>query len=354
VSSYKVVFLGLAVAGPEEEARLISGLQKKFNLTPEKAERLLQRIPIVVKKGIGKEEMEKYLKAFEGIGGRVRGEVEEEVIAEPPEISAEPEPGKKPYMGRMITCPQCGFEQPETDECVKCGIIISKYVYQQEMARSVEGQVREISPEDKYVPWESGEGFISAFLRTTWGALFSPTRFFKKVGNGEGYWSAFIYGVISGIIGLGGTLLWQWFLFSQWFPVQKFSDLLYSVYFVILTFAIPLMVAFSIYFGTAVTHLCLMIVGGNKKGFQKTFRVISYAFSGNLFGIIPFIGSTIGGIYILILTILGVREGHGISTGRAVLAVFLPIMVGVGVTVLAVIFLRLFFGTLGFFGGVGV
>ena len=94
-----------------------------------------------------------------------------------------------------------------------------------------------------------------------------------------------------------------------------------------------------------------MIVGGNKKGFQTTFRAISYSFSGYLFGIIPFIGSTIGGIYILILTILGVREGHGISTGKAVLAVLLPIIVGVGVTILAVLLIPLLLGTLGFFGG---
>jgi len=50
VGQYKVIFLGLAVAGPEEEARLLRGLEKKFGLSQERAERLLQRVPIVVKK----------------------------------------------------------------------------------------------------------------------------------------------------------------------------------------------------------------------------------------------------------------------------------------------------------------
>ena len=67
---YKVIFLGLAVAGPEEEARLLAGIRKNFNLSPEKAERLLQRVPIVVKKGISKEEMERYVQAFESFGGQ--------------------------------------------------------------------------------------------------------------------------------------------------------------------------------------------------------------------------------------------------------------------------------------------
>jgi hypothetical protein len=361
VSLYKVIFLGMAVAGSEEEARLIGGLQKKFNLSPEKAERLLQRVPIVVKKGCSKEEMERYVKAFGEIGGRIRVE-EEPMMTEPFEFSPPPSPEpvrepvheREPYTGTMITCPQCGFEQPETNECKKCGIIISKYLQYQEMARSFEGKVREISSEDKYTPWESGEGFIWAFLRTTRDVLFSPTRFFKKMDIGKGYWSSLIYGMISGIIGFGGAILWPWFFFSQWFPIPKFLALPYSLYFIIVTIALPLMVVSSILIGSGVTHLCLMIVGGNKTGYQTTFRVISYSFSGYLFGIIPFIGSTIGGIYALILTIFGVREGHGISTGRAVLAVLLPVIVGVGLGILAAILIPLFFGMFGFFGGVGV
>ena len=354
MSHYKVVFLGLRVAGPEEEIRLIAGLQKKFNLSPEKAERLLQRVPIVVKKGISKEDMEKYVKAFEEIGGRVRAEVEEELNTELPEISPEAEPERKPYIARMITCPQCGFEQPETSECVKCGVIISKYLSQQEMVHPIEGQIRGISPEDRYAAWESGEGFISAFFTTIRDSLFSPARFFQKVGAGEGYWPPLIYGVIIGIIGFGGSLLWQWYLLSQWVPFQRFSDLPYSSYFTLLTIALPLAVAFSIVAGSILAHLSLMIVGGNKKGFQGTFRAISYSFSGSLFGIIPIVGSTIGTMYILILAIIGIREGHGLSTGRAFLAVLLSVIIGVGFSTLPFILMALFFGTLGFSRGIGV
>ena len=144
---YNVIFLGLKVAGPEDEARLLWGLQKKFNLTPERAERLLQKVPVVVKKTISKEEMEKYARAFEEIGGRVRIEEEEEMITEMPEVSSQPEPGKKPYMEKMIACPQCGFEQPETNECIKCGVIISKYSFEKETAPPVEQKIEELSPE---------------------------------------------------------------------------------------------------------------------------------------------------------------------------------------------------------------
>lgn len=354
---YKVIFLGLTVAGPEEEARLIQGLQKKFNLTPEKAEGMLQRVPVVVKKGILKEEMERYVKVFEEIGGRVR--VEEEPTHEFSKIAPEPgppprpKPETKPYTGPTVICPQCGFEQPESDECARCGIVISKHKEYEQMARSIEGQIREISTEEKTSPWESGEGFFWAYMRTTREALFSPTKFFRKVATGEGYWSPLIYGIISGIIGFGVSLLYQWFLFSQFIPPQIHAFIPYNLLLTIFLIGIPLMAFFSIIAGSGVTHLCLMIVGGNKSGFQGTFRAFSYSFCAHLFDIVPFIGSFIGSIYMIVLFIIGVREGHGISTGKAALAVLLPAIVMVALIILAIL-IPFFMGSMRFFGGVGV
>jgi hypothetical protein len=360
---YKVIFLGLSVIGSDEETRLLRGLQKKFNLTPEKAESLLQRVPIVVKKGVSKEEAEKYVRAFEEIGGRVS--VEEELppgleITHDYEPKARPEPKpafthrpeseEKPYKGTMVTCPQCGFEQPETDECIKCGIIISKYVQYQEMARSVEGQVREVS-KDEYVPWESGEGFIGAFFQTLRDSLFSPTKFFKKISFGEGYWSPLIYGLITGIIGNGCAIFWFWLFMAKMIPMDRFP-FPYSLSVIKMILPLPFQLAIAMFVGSAIIHLCLMIVGGNNNGYKTTFRAISYSYSAYLFGIIPFIGLFIEGIYTLILTIIGVREGHGISTGKAVLAVLLPAIVIFGLIIIAIMIVMTFIGSMGFFGGV--
>ncbi len=371
MASYKVIFLGLSVIGPEEEARLLGGLQKKFSLSPEKAEGLLQRVPIVVKKGVSKEEAEKYMRAFEQIGGRV--EVEEERLPnmeitqeyepKPPPIpkpaarpepkptfTYRPEPEKKPYTGIMVTCPQCGFEQPETDECIKCGIIISKYVQYQEMARSFEGQVREISAEE-YTPWESGEGFLKAFYRTTRDSLFSPSQFFKKISFGEGYWAPLIYGLIAGIIGNGCAIFWFWLFMAQLIPMDRIP-FHYSLSILQIVVPLPFQQAVAMFLGSAIIHLCLMIVGGNNNGYKTTFRAISYSYSGYLFGIIPFIGLFIGNTYTFILTIIGVREGHGISTGKAILAVLLPAIVIFGLIFIAILLVMTFVGSMGFFGGV--
>jgi hypothetical protein len=373
VASYKVIFLGLSVIEPEEEGRLLSGLQKRFNLAPEKAENLLQKVPVVVKKGLSKEEAERFVKVFDEIGGRVKVE-EEEIPAleitqeyepkprlEPKPVPRpeskptphSPEPERRTYKGGMVTCPQCRFEQPETDECVKCGIIISKYVQFQEMARSVEGQVREISSEE-YTPWESGGGFIGAFIKTTQEVLFSPTKFFKKAAAGKGYWSPFIFAMISGIIGSGVGLLWQWLFLSGVVPSQLLSAATYSVFLTFAIISIPFTIALSIIIGSGVTHLCLMIVGGNRRGFEATFRAISYSHSALLFHIVPIVGTFVGGIYLFILAILGVREGHEISTGKAVLAVLLPLIIVFGLGILLAISIPFLIGSLGFYRGVGV
>jgi hypothetical protein len=380
---YKVIFLGLSVIGAEEETRLLGGLQKKFNLTPGKAESLLQRVPIVVKRGVSREEAERYVKAFEAIGGRVQVEEERipnmEVTQEyEPKPEPKPSPGrepkpadtfgteseKKPYAGGMVTCPQCGFEQPKTDECIKCGIIISKYVQFQEMARSVEGQVREVS-KDEYVPWESGEGFIRAFFQTVWNSLFSPTKFFKKVASGAGYWISLVYGLICGAIAACTNFLWVWLFFSVFFQLlpPQFSHAISffsSIVIIILLVSLPIFEALTIFIASLILHLCLIIVGGKKKGFETTFRAFSYANSARLFYaipffIIPFLAPILYfalNIYHLVLIIIGVREGHGISTGRAVLAVLLPLIVIVGLGILAAILFPLLLRPMGFFGGV--
>ncbi len=383
MGSFKVIFSGLLVIGPDEEARLLEGIQKKFHLTPEKAESLLQRVPIVVKKGISKEEAERYIKAFEGIGGRARMEEEQtpgmEIThdyepkpgpepgfgpTQEPAPRFRPEPERKPGTAGMVTCPQCGFEQPETNECIKCGIIISKYKQFEEMARTVEGQVREIS-KDEYVPWEGGEGFFRAFFQTVWDSLFAPTKFFKKVASGTGYWISLIYALICGAIGNYSNFLWVWLFFSVFFQLlpPQFSYALSffsSIVIIALLVSLPIFEAFTILIASLIVHLCLIIVGGRKKGFQTTFRAVSYANTARLFYavpffIIPFLAPILYfaiDVYHLVLIIIGVRECHGISTGKAVLAVLLPLIVVVALSILGAILIPLFIGSMGFFGGV--
>jgi hypothetical protein len=64
------------------------------------------------------------------------------------------------------------------------------------------------------------------------------------------------------------------------------------------------------------------------------------------------IGGFVGFVYLFILAIIGVREGHEISTGKAVLAVLLPFIVITGLGILLAILIPLYIGSSGFYGGV--
>ena len=222
--------------------------------------------------------------------------------------------------------------------------------------------MREVS-KDEYVPWESGEGFIRAFLQTVKESLFSPTQFFKKVSAGEGYWISLIYNLICGTVGVLVPLIFAWLIFrwlilTQFLPLPQLLLYPYGIIIAVFTIFLPFGIILSILISSAIIHLCLMIVGGNKKGFQRTFRAVTYSGGIQLFELlafIPFIGvifNLLLLVYYIILIVIGVREGHGISTGRAVIAVLLPLIVVAGLGILAAIFIPLFIGSMGFLGGV--
>lgn len=73
-------------------------------------------------------------------------------------------------------------------------------------------------------------------------------------------------------------------------------------------------------------HLSLMIFGGNKKGFEATFRSLAYSTgSAAICNLIPFFGAYAAGIWAIILTIIGFKESHQIPTVKAVLAYLVPL-----------------------------
>jgi hypothetical protein len=87
-------------------------------------------------------------------------------------------------------------------------------------------------------------------------------------------------------------------------------------------------------------------VGRENSGYRATFRVVSYAAVVNLVSWIPIIGLLLS-LYSLYLQVLGFREVHETSTGRAILVFVLFLVAAIVVAMLigivvAVIFLALY------------
>ncbi len=283
---YEVLFMGPAADTVGERERVIQGLQARFNLSREGAERLVQRAPIVVKRGLAEKDRDRYIDALHSIGAMVQVR-------------------KYPHTDNMESGPT---PYPPIEE-------------------------------GEYCPWEDMQelGFFQAFLTTLREVLFSPAQFYRRMPTSKGISNPLIFGLILGVLGGVFGLVWQRVFFLR---LGQFSAIS-TTHLVGITIGLPLIVLIALYLGSAIIHLCLTLVGGNRRGFEATFRVIAYSWSTQVFSLIPFIGGLIIPIYTLVIEIIGLRESHGIGTGRAALAVFLPLIVMVAFFVIGATFFLL-------------
>jgi hypothetical protein len=383
---YKVTFLGPVQNDLPTVSKLAEGLKDRFKLSDEAVTRMMKRAPVAIKARVTLSEAEKYKKTLEAIGAKVQVEPIEAVSEEPqqteesspplveveteqqakeegpPPLDREPQvipvkaktpPPESPETAeskktepQMTRCPQCGYVQEQTDECIKCGVIISKVLKYQDSVKppgveaaspgaaepSAEGpQVQRIigSPIDGpegSTPWEemASFGFTTAFFRTVKEVFSTPDIFFRKMPVNRGILNPLLFGIIAGYIGALINFLWQ----------RTFSGILggglnlAGVSPVILyAFILPILIIIVLFVGSIIIHISVMMLGG-KRGFEATFRVVSFANSIQLVSVVPLFGAIYFLVYYPVLIVVGLKESHRITMGRAALAVFISIIIG--------------------------
>ena len=94
---------------------------------------------------------------------------------------------------------------------------------------------------------------------------------------------------------------------------------------------LPLFIVVCLFIWSALAHLCLMIVGGANQPFETTFRVLAFSQgSAGPLQIIPLCGGLISGVWAIVCNCIGLARAHETDTGRAVLAVLLPMILCCG------------------------
>jgi hypothetical protein len=92
----------------------------------------------------------------------------------------------------------------------------------------------------------------------------------------------------------------------------------------------------GIFVGGSWTHLFVLAFGG-RRGYRNTIKALAYGYTpALLLGWIPVVG-WLSSIWALVLEIIGIRQLHGISTGRAVGAVLVSMAAVAVVAVVIVI-----------------
>jgi hypothetical protein len=147
-----------------------------------------------------------------------------------------------------------------------------------------------------------------------------------------GIGSPLLYAIIVGWIGIAVAVVWNTLFQGMWIPFMGGGEeaaimagftAAWAVGLIVLA---PIFVIIGVFVGAAILHLMLMIVGGANNGFETTVRVVCYAQTAQLAGIIPFCGGLISMVWAIILYVFGLTAAHRTSQGKAVLAVVLPVV----------------------------
>jgi hypothetical protein len=109
----------------------------------------------------------------------------------------------------------------------------------------------------------------------------------------------------------------------------------------------PIFAAIGLFIGAGILHLLVMlIIGSRNSGFEATFRVGAYAAVTSLVSWIPLIGWILS-LYGIYLAIVGIREVHNTTTGKAAIVVLIPVAVIflIALALIALVGAFLFMGT---------
>ncbi len=243
----------------------------------------------------------------------------------------------------MTHCPNCQALLPEPPEryCPSCGadleLVPTSPPPLPASTWAPAGGARE------GIPWERRDriGFVAALVETTQRVLTAPADFFREMPTTGGIASPLLYAVILGYAGIVVNAIYDFVLttvmgtsFGSLSGLGGDNEAMGRLMPFIsggvgLGFQLilgPVFLVVGLFLVSGIVHLALMALGGGGRGFEATFRVASYSEAAAVFYIIPICGQLLGGIYMIVLMIIGVSEAHGISRGKAAAAVLLPIL----------------------------
>lgn len=192
-------------------------------------------------------------------------------------------------------------------------------------------------------PWEEREalGTWTAAWETIKGVLTQPTETFARMKREGGLAKPLWFNVIFGSIGSIMGVVYQFAASALGLVAEGQNEanplapfLTSAIGLTAMCVLMPLFIALGSFIYAGVLHVSLMICGGAKQPFEATLRVSSYTSgAAGILQVIPVCGALVSGVWWIVVACIGVAQTHEINTGRAVLAVLLPIIVCCGLMV---------------------
>ena len=173
---------------------------------------------------------------------------------------------------------------------------------------------------------------VQSFIGTVQRVVLQPVDFFRGLRRQGDFVNPLVFAIICYEVSaiLGGII-------ALALGTQGFGGFLFSI------ILAPIGAAIGLFIGAGIFHLLVMlIVGSPNSGYEGTFRVGAYVAVTQLvswLSAIPILGVLVGilvFVYSVFLGVVGIREVHSTTTGKAALVVLIPVVVIGGLILLIV------------------
>ncbi len=189
-----------------------------------------------------------------------------------------------------------------------------------------------------YCPWEDeqGTGFTQGLLQTLRQSLFNPTSFFRRLPLNGGYKFPFLYALVVSSIAILATYMASTILdhkamqeghHEMLFMGPGFGSLIYVL----------LVISLEIFIKPVVLFICLLALGVRNASLEGAFRISCYSMGPEIFNVIPLFGTLVAGAWEFVILAIGLKEGFSIGTGRAIIAILLPVIVTASFLIILII-----------------
>lgn len=203
------------------------------------------------------------------------------------------------------------------------------------------------APEGEWPAWDNAAavGYFQAWWSTSYEALFSPIASFSKMKTTGGYGSPLLYAVICAALAGLVAGLFQGVLTFATTPSMEGAE---GAGLAAMACSIPLAVGSTLvgsiigviigsFLSAGIMHLILMLLGGANKGFETTYRAITYSLGAiNTLQVVPCLGALVSMFWGPVVYCIALKEAQQTDYTRAIVAVLTPIvlccaLLGVGV-----------------------
>ncbi len=198
------------------------------------------------------------------------------------------------------------------------------------------------------IHWEQKEqvGFFRAFWESLKLSMLEPSRFFDSVPMRGGYSNPLLYGLICISLGVVFSTFYQWVFngfgaLLQYVANLPMKEVMMSTGFsmmlgVGMLVASPISALINLFLYSGIYHLFLMMLGDGRNRYEATFRAYAYAQGPQLLQLIPFVGALVAMVWQYVILVIGFKKLQQASTGQALAAALLPLVLICGLTFFAI------------------